>query len=203
MTYRAPWPDAWGPEPPHRRAFKLLASCALFLLLFLACVVSAVLDSEPFQAVLFGIGVLLFALLMTGFWRRQFRVRERDAHGIWWDPEEARLVIDYQRAVSWRLPTPRLGVSPHGVRLEHGRKVEEVTWTGVQLIRCGGEIKDFSLSVVAFAPGDRIRISGETLGADPALVAQLLQFYLDHEEARPELASTASLERVREGRFTQ
>jgi hypothetical protein len=100
-----------------------------------------------------------------------------------------------------RRGNPRVLLSPEVLRQEGHGAVVELAWTDVFMIRCGGETPDLSIAVLTH--GSRLRISGSAVDADPALVAQLLQFYLDHEEARPELASTASLERVREGRFTQ
>ncbi|MBC7633444.1 hypothetical protein, partial [Aeromicrobium sp.] len=60
---------------------------------------------------------------------------------------------------------------------------------------------DLSIGLLSSATADDLIIGGTTINADPALVVQLLTFYAAHEQARPELGTEASLQRVQAGRF--
>ncbi|AWB92363.1 hypothetical protein [Aeromicrobium chenweiae] len=105
-------------------------------------------------------------------------------------------------AQMWRRGTPWLRVSPEGLSHKAGGKETELAWRdmyGIMLTNVTG--KDYSITATGPSISKDVTIVGQTLAADPALVAQLIEFYWSHEDARAELTTEASLRRIQSGNF--
>jgi hypothetical protein len=105
-------------------------------------------------------------------------------------------------AQMWRWGTPRLLVSTDGLRHRARGTEAGLAWRdihGISLTNVTG--RDYSITAIGPSSAQDVTVVGQTLAADPALVAHLLAFYWSHDDARAELGSEASLHRARSGGF--